>query len=90
MLVEEGYKPPTIVENGKKVEKSFTEWSFDERDLAQLNAKTLNYFFCALKSDDYMRISTCKTGKEIWDTLCLTYEGTNEVRQSRMIKFITV
>ena len=53
-------------------------------DLVQLNSKTLNCFFCALKSEDYMRVSTCKSGKEIWDSLCLTYEGTNEVKQSRM------
>ena len=31
-----------------------------------------------------MRVSTCKSGKEIWDSLCLTYEGTNEVKQSRV------
>ncbi|KAI0510890.1 hypothetical protein KFK09_011500 [Dendrobium nobile] len=33
---------------------------------------------------DYMRVSTCKTGKEIWDKLCITYKGTNEVKQSRL------
>ncbi|KAI0493791.1 hypothetical protein KFK09_023916 [Dendrobium nobile] len=31
-----------------------------------------------------MHVSTCKTGKEIWDKLCITYEGTNEVKQSRL------
>ncbi|KAI0530875.1 hypothetical protein KFK09_000423 [Dendrobium nobile] len=30
-----------------------------------------------------MRVSTCKSGKDIWDRLCITYEGTNEVKQSR-------
>ncbi|KAI0503951.1 hypothetical protein KFK09_014898 [Dendrobium nobile] len=33
---------------------------------------------------DYMGVSTCKTCKEIWDKLCITYEGTNEVKQSRL------
>jgi len=81
MLIQEGYSPPSREINGVKTEVAFTEWTFDERDLAQLNAKCLNCFFCALKSEDYMRISTCKTGKEIWDKLCITYEGTNEVKQ---------
>ena len=31
-----------------------------------------------------MRVSTCKSGKDIWDRLCITYEGTNEVKQSRL------
>ncbi|KAI0502597.1 hypothetical protein KFK09_017551 [Dendrobium nobile] len=77
MLIQEGYSPPSHEINGVKTEISFTEWTFDERDLAQLNAKRLNCFFCALKSEDYMRVSTCKTGKEIWDKLCITYEDLN-------------
>ena len=60
------------------------QWSIDDRELAQLNAKSLNYFFCALKSEDYMRVSTYSTGKKIWDRLCLTYEGTNEVKETRI------
>ncbi|KAI0516137.1 hypothetical protein KFK09_008809 [Dendrobium nobile] len=71
MLIKEGYSPPSREINGVKTEITFTEWTFDERDLAQLNAKYLNYFFCALKSEDYMRVSTYKT-------------GTNEVKQSRL------
>ena len=83
-LVEIGYTPPTHLVEGIWTLKPMNLWTIDDREMAQLNAKSLNCFFCALKSDDYMRISTCKTGKEIWDTLCLTYEGTNEVRQSRI------
>ncbi|KAI0492032.1 hypothetical protein KFK09_026297 [Dendrobium nobile] len=74
MLIQEGYSPPSREINGIKTEVAFTEWTFNERDLAQLNAKCLNCFFCALKSEDYMRVSTCEIGKEIWDKLCITYE----------------
>ncbi|KAI0524490.1 hypothetical protein KFK09_003861 [Dendrobium nobile] len=65
MLIKEGYSPPSREINGIKTEVAFTEWTFNERDLAQLNAKCLNCCFCALKSEDYMRVSTCKTSKEI-------------------------
>ena len=64
-------------------------WNADEREHAQLNAKSLNCFFCALKSDDYMRVSTCTSGKEIWERLCLTYEGTNEVKETRINTLLT-
>ncbi|KAL0919768.1 hypothetical protein M5K25_011886 [Dendrobium thyrsiflorum] len=75
MLVKDGYIAPFQMINGIKSEVHFSEWSHDERDLAQLNAKCLNCFFCALKSEDYMRVSTCTTEKEIWDKLSITYEG---------------
>ncbi|PKU75455.1 hypothetical protein MA16_Dca027519 [Dendrobium catenatum] len=31
-----------------------------------------------------MRVSTFPYGKEIWDRLCITYEGTSEVKHSRI------
>ncbi|KAI0503823.1 hypothetical protein KFK09_014766 [Dendrobium nobile] len=84
ILVQDGYTKPTRLVDGVMLEIPFTDWTVEERDLAQLNAKCLNSFFCALKSEDYMRVSTCKSGNDIWDRLCITYEGTNEVKQSRL------
>ncbi|PKU88069.1 hypothetical protein MA16_Dca025673 [Dendrobium catenatum] len=84
MFVNDGYVTPFKIVNGVKNQVPFNEWSNEDRELAQLNAKCLNCFFCALKSEDYMRVSTCATGKEIWDRLCITYEGTSEVKQSRL------
>jgi len=31
-----------------------------------------------------MRVSTCATGKEIWDRLCITYKETSEVKYFRL------
>jgi len=33
------------------------------------------------------RISSCKTAKEIWDTLEITHEGTEEIKRSRINTF---
>ncbi|KAI0519752.1 hypothetical protein KFK09_007212 [Dendrobium nobile] len=84
ILVQEWYTKPTRLVDGVKVETPFVDWTVEECDIAQLNSKCLNSFFCALKSKDYMRISTYKSGKDIWDRLYITYEGTNEVKQSRL------
>ncbi|KAI0496417.1 hypothetical protein KFK09_022733 [Dendrobium nobile] len=84
MLVNDGYVAPVKNVNGVKTPLPFNEWSNEDRELAQLNAKCLNCFFCALKSEDYMGVFTYVFGKEIWDRLCITYEGTNEVKQSRL------
>ena len=64
-MIEVGYSYPTHIVDGMRIEKPINLWTPDERDMAQLNSKALNFFFCALKSEDYMRISTCKSGKEI-------------------------
>ena len=66
-LVETGYAPPTHLVEGIWTLKPMNLWTIDDREMAQLNAKSLNCFFCALKSEDYMRVSTCSSGKEIWD-----------------------
>jgi hypothetical protein len=34
--------------------------------------------------DEFFRISTCETAKEIWDTLVETHEGTAEVKRSKL------
>lgn len=47
----------------------------------------LKLFFCALKSKDYMRVSSCKTGKKIWDPMCTTYERTNEQSHMNMLLY---
>ena len=47
-----------------------------------LKAKKLLYF--GLGPDEYTRISECESVKEIWNTLRLAHEGTNQVKQSRI------
>ena len=34
--------------------------------------------------DEYFRVSNCKNAKEMWDTLQVTYEGTTDVKRSRI------
>jgi len=34
--------------------------------------------------DEYFRVSNCKNAKEMWDTLQVTYEGTTNVKRSRI------
>ena len=33
----------------------------------QSNAKTMNILYCALDPNEFNRISTCESTKEIWD-----------------------
>jgi len=36
-----------------------------------------------LNSDEFFKVSQCKSAKEMWDTLEVTHEGTNEVKKAR-------
>ena len=45
-------------------------------------AKKLLYF--GLGPDEYTRVSGCATAKEIWETLRVAHEGTNQVKKSRI------
>ena len=57
--------------------------------LVQYNLKAKNIITFALSMDEYFRVSNCKNAKEMWDTLQVTYEGTTDVKRSRMAHFMT-
>jgi hypothetical protein len=33
---------------------------------------------------EYSRVSQCESAKQIWDTLCVAHEGTNQVKESKL------
>ena len=51
----------------------------DEKRRVQYNLKTKNIISSALGMDEYFRVSNCKSAKEMWGTLQVTYEGTTVV-----------
>ena len=44
---------------------------------------------CSLSINEYDLISSCESAKEIWDLLKITYEGTKEIRKSKLDLFST-
>uniref|UniRef100_A0A2N9HLR4 CCHC-type domain-containing protein n=1 Tax=Fagus sylvatica TaxID=28930 RepID=A0A2N9HLR4_FAGSY len=44
----------------------------------------MSTLYCALDPIEYNRVSGCDSAKEIWDKLEVTYEGTNQVKESKM------
>ena len=39
---------------------------------------------CGLDANEYNRICACESAKEIWDKLVVTYEGTSQVRETKI------
>ena len=44
----------------------------------------MNVLYCALDKNEFNRVSTCNSAKEIWDRLEVTHEGTNQVKESKI------
>ena len=49
-----------------------------------LNAKVMNLLYCALDANEFNRILGCISAKKNWDKLEVTYEGTNQVKKTRI------
>ena len=44
----------------------------------------MNVPYCALNANKFNRISICTSTKEIWDTLEVTHEKNNQVKESKI------
>ncbi|XP_075092133.1 uncharacterized protein LOC107832674 [Nicotiana tabacum] len=52
--------------------------------VVQVNAKARNLLYNAISGEEYERISSCDTIKEMWDKSEVTYEGTNKVKETHI------
>ena len=69
---------------GVSVTKLGSEWNEDDVKVIELNCKAMSSLYCALDPNEFNRVSGCDSTKEIWDKLEVTYEGTNQVKESKM------
>ena len=56
-----------------------------EKRKASLNSKAMNALFCALDKKEFHRVSNCESANEIWHKLEVVYEGTNKVKESKLV-----
>ncbi|XP_070049168.1 uncharacterized protein [Nicotiana tomentosiformis] len=68
---------------GEEVRKTRADCTADDLRKWEKNAKAKKWLVCGLGPDEYSRIKSCNTAKEIWDTLQVAYEGTPQVKRSR-------
>ena len=74
------------IENGPfvpKFEKPWSQWTDSESKKAKFDCIAKNIITSALNSYEFFRVSQYKSAKEMWDTLEVTHEGTNEVKRAR-------
>ncbi|KAL2327558.1 hypothetical protein Fmac_020985 [Flemingia macrophylla] len=80
-VVEEGDYVP-VDKTGEMIPKS--AWTDSQRQRYLLNSKARNAIMCALTEDEYTKVHSFKSAKQMWDTLALTYEGSTEVKHNKL------
>nr|XP_033516222.1 uncharacterized protein LOC117280614 [Nicotiana tomentosiformis] len=70
-------QPPTDLED-------IDEYIDEQMTVVQVNAKALNLLYNAISGEEYEKISSYDTAKEIWDELEVTYERTSKVKDTRI------
>ncbi|XP_070032444.1 uncharacterized protein [Nicotiana tomentosiformis] len=75
----------TMKKNDEGIDVSKTRADCTAEDLRKWGktAKAKKWLVCGFGQDEYIRIQSCTTAKEIWDTLQVAYEGTPQVKISR-------
>ncbi|XP_019261602.1 PREDICTED: uncharacterized protein LOC109239483 [Nicotiana attenuata] len=56
--------------------------------IVQINSKAKNLLYNAISGEEFEKISSCDTAKEMWDKLEVTYEGTSKVKETRINRLI--
>ncbi|XP_057975241.1 uncharacterized protein LOC131162650, partial [Malania oleifera] len=83
-IVSKGNYVPMRIEGAARVPKTEDEYDDDDMKAVSLNATAMNILYCSLDVNEFNRIMACSTAKEIWDKLEVTYEGTRDVKDSRI------
>ena len=71
-------------EDGKKIPKAEDELTPTELEKHSKNYRAIHLLYCALNAEEFNRISSCRSAKEIWDKLVVTFEGTSQVKQTKI------
>ena len=81
--IENGPFIPKFEKDGSSIEKPWSQWTDAENKKAKFDCIAKNIIASALNSDEFFRISQCASAKEMWDTLEVTHEGTNDEKRAR-------
>ena len=86
IIIKNGALVPTkpSEDGNTMIPKEPKEFNSADFKMMEKNAKAKKLLYFGLGPDEYVRISECRTAKDIWDALQIAHEGTNQVKQSRI------
>ncbi|KAJ9544838.1 LOW QUALITY PROTEIN: hypothetical protein OSB04_024545 [Centaurea solstitialis] len=77
-----GDQPPIPA---RELVKPVTDWNDEDRCLVNIDTKARSLIAMSLPDDVFHSVCHLRSVKEIWDTLCVQYEGTAVLMESRKI-----
>ncbi|WMV33441.1 hypothetical protein MTR67_026826 [Solanum verrucosum] len=87
-VICEGPSVPTMeVKDGevtRVIVKTRQQYNDADKRLVEKNHKARKLLMCGISMNEYDLISYCELAKEIWDLLRTTYEGTEEIKKSKL------
>ena len=79
------YTVPKIKnDKGEDIDKPKDQYTSTDWEKLTKNSRAKHILYCGLDANEYNRISACETAKQIWNKLIVTYEGTSQVRETKM------
>ncbi|KAJ9539324.1 hypothetical protein OSB04_032057 [Centaurea solstitialis] len=69
----------------RQLVKTVTDWNDEDRRLVNIDTKARSLIAMSLPDDVFHSVCHLRSAKEIWDTLCVQYEGTAVLMESRKI-----
>ncbi|XP_075082976.1 uncharacterized protein LOC142166947 [Nicotiana tabacum] len=80
--------PPKKDENGQVIVSTdpldLYDYTEEQSAIIIMNGKEKHLMYNAISGEEYEKISSYKTAKEMWDKLEVTYEGTNKLKETRI------
>ena len=78
-----------MIENGNHIPYDnklnkipWNQWTEEQKLKFLLNSKAWNVMLCTLSKEEYTKVHSFKSSKQMWDTLVVTYEGTPQVKET--------
>ncbi|KAL8120009.1 hypothetical protein AgCh_017224 [Apium graveolens] len=84
--IERGPHVPmrAVTGNEPSVPKPRHEWSDLDIEQVRKDKKAMNILFNGVDGDIFDNIINCKTAKDVWDTIQIICDGTEQVRENKM------
>nr|XP_009757924.1 PREDICTED: uncharacterized protein LOC104210676 [Nicotiana sylvestris] len=83
-VIKKGNYPLPVATPPLTDPKDIDSYSKEQMKVVQLNNKARNLLHNAISGEEYEKISSCDTTKEMWDKFEVTYEGTNKVKETHI------
>ena len=64
--------------------KALANWNEAKIKVANFNSRALNVLFSAVTNEEFKKISSTETAKEVWTILQTTYESTKVVKDLKL------